>query len=224
MRTHVLGQQSWLASDQTLGPWPDPNDSAIFQPGAWIIEDDRPLADDIQRFLEADEPPIYFGFGSIRATPDLSRVMIESARPLGRRAILSRGWADLSPIDDAADCLPIDEVNQQALFERVAAVVYHGGAGTTTAAALSAARQVIIPQIYDRHYWAKRVDDLGIGTARAAVTPTVESLTAALERMLESEVTRRSASVASMMRTDGARIAAENVVNHVDSWRVQSTC
>ena len=78
-----------------------------------------------------------------------------------------RGWADLSLVDNEPDCLAIGEVNQQALFKRVAAVVHHGGAGTTTAAALAGAPQVVIPQHYDQHYWAQRVHQLGIGTAHA---------------------------------------------------------
>ena len=77
---------------------------------------------------------------------DLSKAMIETARALGRRAIVSRGWADLSLVDNAPDCLSIGEVNQQALFKRVAAVVHHGGAGTTTAATGAGAPQVVIPQ------------------------------------------------------------------------------
>src|SRR5678810_753538 len=110
---------------------------------------------------------IYFGFGSSRAPDNLNRMMIESARGVGRRAILSRGWADLSLVDSEPDCLAIGEVNQQALFPRVAAVVHHGGAGTTTAAARAGAPQVVIPQHYDQPYWAQRIHHLGIGTAHA---------------------------------------------------------
>lgn len=76
--------------------------------------------------------------------------MITSARAMiGRRAIIARGWADLSLVDNEPDCLVIGEVNQQALFKRVAAVVHHGGAGTTTIATLAGAPQVVIPQMYD---------------------------------------------------------------------------
>src|SRR5690606_34821103 len=95
---------------------------------------------ELEAFLDGGEPPVYFGFGSMRAPEGLSRVMIESARALGRRAIVSRGWADLSLLDDQPDCLLVGEVNQQALFERVSAVVHHGGAGTTTVAARVGAR------------------------------------------------------------------------------------
>src|SRR3954466_4929679 len=115
-------------------------------------------------------------------------MMIQAARALGRRAIVARGWADLALPDDAPDCLAIGEVNQQALFKRVAAVVHHGGAGTTTAAARAGAPQVIIPQHYDQPYWAQRIHDLGIGTAHVPGTPTTASLTSALQRTLEAGV------------------------------------
>jgi vancomycin aglycone glucosyltransferase len=137
--------------------------------------------------------------------------MARSARALGRRAIVSRGWADLSPQDDQPDCLAIGEVNLQALFKRIAAVVHHGGAGTTTAAARAGAPQVVLPQMYDQHYWARRVDHLGIGTAHAPGTPTPDSLASALERALRREVAARARSIAPAVRTDGARAAAERL-------------
>ena len=55
-------------------------------------------------------------------------------------------WAGLALIDDRDDCFAVGEVNQQALFRRVAAVVHHGGAGTTTTAARAGAPQLVIPQ------------------------------------------------------------------------------
>jgi len=211
-RSHVLTGRPWLAADPTLAPWPDPADPAVFQTGAWILPDERPLSPELEAFLDAGEPPVYFGFGSIRAPEDLSRVMIQTARALGRRAIVSRGWADLSLVDDEPDCLAIGEVNHQALFKRVAAVVHHGGAGTTTAAARAGASQVIIPQHYDQHYWAQRIHHLGIGTAHAPVTPTTDSLTSALEHAFPPDVAARAQSIATAMRSDGADVAAQRLI------------
>ena len=160
-------------------------------------------------------PPVYFGFGSIRAPQGLSQVMIQSARALGRRAIILRGWADLTLMDDEPDCLAIEEVNQQALFKRVAAVVHHGGAGITTAATRAGAPQVVIPQHYDQHYWAQRVQQLGIGSAHAPGTPTTDSLTGALERALQPDVTARAQAIAATVRSDGAQVAAQRLISGV---------
>lgn len=220
VRSYVLTDRPWLAADPTLAPWPDPEDQTVFQTGAWILPDERPLSAELEAFLDGGEPPVYFGFGSIRAPEDLSRAMIESARAVGRRAIVSRGWADLSLVDDKPDCLAIGEVNQQALFQRVAAVVHHGGAGTTTAAARAGAPQVVIPQLYDQRYWAQRIDHLGIGTAHAPGAPTTESLTSALERIIQPHVAARARSVAIAMRSDGAQAAAQRLIRGArqSSW------
>ncbi|HLO17442.1 MAG TPA: nucleotide disphospho-sugar-binding domain-containing protein, partial [Anaerolineales bacterium] len=151
--------------------------------------------------------------GSIRAPQGLSQVMVQTARALRRRAIVFRGWADLSLVDNEPDCLAIGEVNQQALFKRVAAVVHHGGAGTTTAAARAAAPQVIIPQHYDQHYWAGRIQRLGIGTAHAPGTPTTDSLTSALQQALQPDVATRAQSIATAVHGDGAQVAAEHLIS-----------
>jgi vancomycin aglycone glucosyltransferase len=212
VRSHIFTDRPWLAADPTLAPWPDPADGAVFQTGAWILPDERPLSPELESFLENGEPPVYFGFGSMRAPQDLSQVMIQTARAVGRRAIVSRGWANLSVLDNEPDCLAIGEVNQQALFKRVAAVVHHGGAGTTTIAALAGAPQVVIPQIYDQHYWARRVHDLGIGTAHGPGTPTVDSLLGALEHSLLVEVAARAHCISSKVRRDSAQAAARELV------------
>ena len=213
VRSHILTDQPWLASDPTLGPWPDPADKSVVQTGAWMLKDERPLEPELEAFLDAGEPPIYFGFGSISAPQGLSAAMIQSARALGRRAILLRGWADLSLLDNEPDCIAVGEVNHQVLFKRVAAVVHHGGAGTTHAATRAGAPQVLIPQHYDQHYWAGRVQQLGIGTAHTLSTPTADSLTSALEQILQLDVAARAQTIATAIRSDGASVAAQRLIN-----------
>jgi len=210
-RSYVFTDRPWLAADPILAPWPDPADGTVFQAGAWILLDERPLSSELEAFLAAGDPPVYFGFGSMRAPQDLGRVMIESARALGRRAVISRGWADIALVDSEPDCLAIGEVNLQALFTRVAAVVHHGGAGTTTIAARAGAPQVVVPQIYDQHYFARRVQQLGIGKAHAPGAPTVESLTSALAQTLQPEVAPRAKNVAAAVRSDGPKTAARDI-------------
>jgi vancomycin aglycone glucosyltransferase len=111
VRSHMFTDRPWLPADPTLAPWPEPGDQAVFQTGAWMLPDPRPLSPELSRFLDTGEPPIYFGFGSMRATQDLGQVMVQTARALGRRAIVSSGWADLSLVDDEPDCLAVDDMN-----------------------------------------------------------------------------------------------------------------
>jgi vancomycin aglycone glucosyltransferase len=79
-------------------------------------------------------------------------------------------------------------------------------------AALAGTPQVVVPQIYDQHYWAGRIRDLGIGTAHAPGAPTADSLTGALERALHPDVGARARSIAAAVRSDGAQVAAERLM------------
>ncbi len=211
VRDHVFTDSPWLAADATLCPSEGKTDLDLVQTGTWVLPDDRPLPEDLEAFLDAGEPPVYVGFGSMAAyaPKDIARNAIEAVRARGRRILLARGWAGLDAIDDADDCFVVGEVNQQALFRRVAAVVHHGGAGTTTTSSMAGAPQVVVPRIADQPYWAARVAELGIGFAHQDPDPTADSLSAALAAVLTPETRERAAEVAGTIRTDGATVAAK---------------
>lgn len=94
--------------------WPDLSDASVRETGAWILPDSRQLLPDLEEFLDAGEPPLYFGLGSIPApNEDITRAMIESARARPPRARVQR-WADLTVVDSRTDGLWVDEANQQS--------------------------------------------------------------------------------------------------------------
>ena len=210
VRDPVFTRRPLLASDPLLGPWRPTDAMDAVQTGAWILPDDRPLPPGLEAFLEAGEPPVHVGFGSmaLAGSTDAAAIAIEAVRAHGRRVVLAQGWAGLAPADDAADCFSVADVNQQALFPRVAAVVHHGGAGTTTAATRAGAPQVVVPQLADQPYWAGRVAELGVGAAHDGPVPTVGSLSTALEIALRPETRARAAEAAPAIRADGATVAA----------------
>lgn len=210
VRDHTFTRTPWLASDPMLSPLHAHPGFDVVQTGAWIVPDERPLTPDLEAFLDSGSPPVYVGFGSVTAPEGAAEVAIEAIRAHGRRVLIGSGWAGLTTADP--DCFVIGEVNQQALFPRVAAVVHHGGAGTTTTAARAGAPQVVIPQIVDQPYWAGRAADLGIGVAHHDQTPTVHSLTAALRLVLNPETRTRAIAVAGTIRTDGAATAARTLL------------
>ncbi|MEC3978254.1 glycosyltransferase [Amycolatopsis sp. H20-H5] len=222
VRGYVVGDRPWLASDPILDPWHRTPDLDVVQTGAWILPHEQPLPDELEAFLDAGPPPVYVGFGSMAmhaqketAQPDVAKVAIEAIRAQGRRAVVLRGWAGLALIDERDDCFAVGEVNQQALFARVAAVVHHGGAGTTTTAARAGAPQLVVPQLADQPYWAGRVAALGIGAAHDGPAPTFESLSAALSAALSPETRARATAVAGTIRTDGATVAAQLLLDAV---------
>ncbi|HEX9013759.1 MAG TPA: glycosyltransferase [Anaerolineaceae bacterium] len=214
VRPYMFTGRPWLAADPALAPAVPAAGMEVVQTGAWLLADETPLPEPLERFLAGGAPPVYLGFGSMRASEQTARVLVEAARALGLRSILSQGWAGLAPGDAGSDCLSIGDVNHEKLFTRVAAVVHHGGAGTTHTAAAAGTAQVIIPHNYDQFFWAHRVQELGIG----ASGPTRDELGAdglaqALGEALRPEAARAAQALSGRMERHGARIAAERLAS-----------
>ncbi|MFE0648509.1 glycosyltransferase [Streptomyces sp. NPDC059534] len=210
VRDYAFTDHPWLATDPVLSPW-RPTGLGVVQTGAWHVTDERPLPADLVEFLDAGAPPVYVGFGSMPmgVLQHVAQPAVEAIRARGHRAVVFRGWADLTPVDDRDDCFVVGEVNHQALFRRSAAVVHHGSAATTTTAAQAGVPQLVVPQGADQPYWAERVTHLGIGAAYDDAVPTADSLAAALGTALTPETRSRAIAVASGLRTDGTTVAAK---------------
>jgi len=216
VQSYMFTDRPWLAADPALGPVFPEAGIEVVQTGAWMIFDEAPLPEELEEFLADGEPPVYLGFGSMRASDQTGRVLIDAAQALGLRSILSQGWAGLAPGDmgSADDCLSIGDVNHAKLFPRMAAIVHHGGAGTTQTAARAGTVQVIIPHNYDQFYWAHRVQELGAGVSGPLRDDiTVDNVAEALREALQPEVATRAHEVARRMELRGARIAAERLTN-----------
>jgi vancomycin aglycone glucosyltransferase len=215
---HIRTNRPWLAADPVLAPLPTTPGMTVVRTGAWILADSSSLRAELEDFLDDGEPPIYAGFGSMPASQDTGRTVIAAARAAGRRVILAHGWAQLGLTDDAPDCIATGDVNHQALFPRVAAVVHHGGAGTTTAAARAGVPQVIAPMFSDQFYWAQRMRALGTGVPVASGAGT-NDLVAAFEEALRPAVAERARSLGAHIVTDGAAAAARRLVEEHDERR-----
>ena len=212
VQSYVLTNRPWVAADPLLAPPPQSTDMRITSTGAWFAKDNTALPGDLEQFLGSGETPIYLGFGSMRAAQDTGPMLVEAARRLGRRSILSQGWAGLGSSVLGADCLVVGDVSHEKLFPRVAAVVHHGGAGTTHATARAGRPHVIVPHNYDQFYWGYRVEKLGVGISTVRrERVTVASLASALERCLRPEVAARASSLAGRITRDGAYKAAREL-------------
>src|SRR5207237_3030998 len=87
VRDQVFTDHPWLAADPVLGPWQESPDLDVVQTGAWILPDERPLPAELEAFLDAGPPPVYVGFGSMRAPIDIGRLAIDAIRAPGHRAL-----------------------------------------------------------------------------------------------------------------------------------------
>lgn len=153
-----------LDMDETLVVKPSDLRVLCHQTGYWYLKDDRELPAHLRRFIDAGDPPVYIGFGSIPETEDnaIQRMLDELAHRLGRRLIISQGWAGLSVSGTFGNVMRIGHVSHDRLFPRVACVVHHGGGGTMYTAARAGIPQVLVPHMMDQFFWGDRLFRLGL--------------------------------------------------------------
>lgn len=116
-------------------------------------------------FLESGPPPVYVGFGSMnnRNPEEMSDIVIKALAQVGQRGVLMTGWGALSQASLPDTIFRVEEIPHDWLFPQMAAVVHHGGAGTTSAGLRAGVPSVIIPFFSDQFFWARRVQELGLG-------------------------------------------------------------
>jgi sterol 3beta-glucosyltransferase len=129
------------------------------EPTAW-----QPPAD-LQDFLDAGDPPVYVGFGSM-VGPDprqITETIVAGLQKAGVRGILATGWGGLTTGDLPDTIFKLDQAPHSWLFPRMATVVHHGGAGTTAAGLRAGKPTLICPYFGDQPFWGQRIFALGVG-------------------------------------------------------------
>ncbi|CAE6526300.1 unnamed protein product [Rhizoctonia solani] len=107
-------------------------------------------------FLDAGEPPIYIGFGSIvvQDPVGMTKTILSAITQSGVRAVVSAGWGSLdsSTLHEAQNpnIFILGNVPHDWLFERVGAVVHHGGAGTAAIGLRCGKPTVVVPFFGDQ--------------------------------------------------------------------------
>lgn len=120
---------------------------------------------ELKAFLEAGDPPVYFGFGSMagRKPEELAGLIIDALDRSGQRGLLLTGWGGLRAGWVPDNVFVLDSAPHCWLFPRMAAVVHHGGAGTTAEGLRAGVPSVIVPFAFDQFFWGARIKALGLG-------------------------------------------------------------
>lgn len=192
--------------------------------GFWRLDDItnwQPDAD-FRAFLDAGEPPIYLGFGSMPwGAQRNTEIVTKALRSWGGRAVVGRGWGGIKSEDLPDTVYTIDKAPHTRLFPLMKAVVHHGGAGTTYAGLYAGKPTFIVPQFFDQPYWGRRVFELGCGPQPVRLrklTPTI------LAHALEELATDRSFAVAAealgerLRQEDGTGLAADIVEESIENY------
>jgi UDP:flavonoid glycosyltransferase YjiC (YdhE family) len=197
-----------VAVSPTVVPRPQDWPDFVHLTGFWYLDaaiSYEPPAH-LLRFLEADRPTVYVGFGSMAGFDPLATLELLVKALDGRRAIIAGGWGGLASTALPDSILCIEAAPHDWLLPRMSLAVHHGGAGTTAAVARAGIPQVVIPHITDQPFWAACVQSLGVGPAPIERrTLTAENLAVAIHAA-ESPAMRRAAAAL------GTRVRAEDGV------------
>ncbi len=201
----------WGSHIHMSGFWFDPC------PPAWSAPED------LQRFLNESDPPVYIGFGSMNSG-DMNRltaIVLRSVHAAGIRAVVSAGSGSLIYSSNSKVFFTHDYVPHDWLFPRVRAVVHHGGAGTTAAGLLYGRPTLVIPFSGDQPFWGHRVYELGCGPKPLSREKlTVHRFTKALLDLCSQEHYRiKAEEISSRLRVEnGTKNAADLIEKEIHGW------
>ena len=176
----------------------------------------------LSKFLEAGEPPVYIGFGSIVVDdPDkFTALIFEAVKKAGVRALVSKGWGGLGDEENTPDNIyMLENTPHDWLFPRVSAVVHHGGAGTTAIGLKCGKPTMIVPFFGDQPFWGAMVARAGAGAHEAIPYKrlTVNALADGLKQCLTPEAKAAAEKIAEDIAEegDGAKNAVASFHHHL---------
>lgn len=120
------------------------------------------VSEELKRFLQAGDKPIYITFGSVDDTDvDKLHIFLEVLSQMNMRAIIQ------TPIKllHTNNILTITRAPYDQVFSHCKAIVYHGGAGTTYNVLKAGVPAIIVPHIAEQEFWAHELQKLGVAVA-----------------------------------------------------------
>ncbi|KVL18096.1 glycosyltransferase [Burkholderia sp. MSMB1826] len=151
----LSGPADWPANVQACGQW-------RIDARAWAPPPE------LSAFLDAGEPPVYIGFGSMAGFDPAAMAAALTQALAGRRALFYPGWSGVDAALLPAHVRVIGDTPHDWLFPRVAMAIHHGGSGTTHSAARAGIPSVVVPFAGDQFFWADRLQRLGVADAPVA--------------------------------------------------------
>lgn len=176
----------------------------------------------LTQFLEAGEPPVYIGFGSIVVDdPDrFTSLIFEAVKKAGIRALVSKGWGGLGDEGNIPENVyMLDNTPHDWLFPRVSAVIHHGGAGTTAIGLKCGKPTMIVPFFGDQPFWGAMVSKAGAGALEPVPYKhlSVEALAEGIKQCLSPKAKAAAEKIAQdiALEGDGASNAVKSFHNHL---------
>ncbi len=165
---------------------------------------------DLEAFLDAGEPPVYIGFGSMsgRSPEKLAKLVFSALEQSGQRGVLLTGWGgmrpEMAPGRGSERVFVLNSAPHSWLFPRMSAVVHHGGAGTTAEGLRAGVPTVVVPFVLDQPFWGARIRAMGLGPQPIPQKKlTAERLAQAiLTAVMDTEMRKRAAATGEAIRSE----------------------
>lgn len=154
-----------LAVDEAIAR-PPADAAGVRQAHFWRRAGAEAIPGGLSRFLDEGGPPVLLTLGSVsravRGSLGLLRRAAAALARSGMRAVVVH--------PDAAEggaghggAIEVRSAPFGAVLPRCAAIVHQGGVGTLFEAALAGIPQAALPCMLDQFFWARRIEELGLG-------------------------------------------------------------
>jgi len=175
-------------------------------------------------FLDAGEPPIFLGFGSMMMpnAVDFARDTVEIWRnaitKLNIRAVVQLPEQLLHLVAENHSITAIAWADYRLLFPRCAAIVHHGGAGTTQSALRAGRPSLIVAHVSDQFFWGQELERLGVaGPTQRRKGLSVAKLSSAIKSTLLNLSLAPNAKILgeNMLKENGVENAVRAIENYL---------
>jgi rhamnosyltransferase subunit B len=173
------------------------------------------MPEDLQKFLDAGEPPIVFTLGSaaVMDARDFYEESAEAARILKRRAVLLYGIFNQPPKITDETIVGFDYAPYSRIFPRAACVVHQGGVGTTAQVLHAGVPHLIMPYSHDQPDNAARCERIGVAKTISREKYTAENAARILRSILsEASFKSKAVEAAKIVEAEhGTKVACDAI-------------
>lgn len=144
------------------------------------------MPEDLQKFLDAGDPPIVFTLGSaaVMDARDFFEESAKAAKMLNARAVLLYGVFNDKPAGLDENIAGFDYAPYSLVFPRAACVVHQGGVGTTGQVLRAGVPHLIMPYSHDQPDNAARCERIGVAQVIQRDKYNAANAAAKLRRLL----------------------------------------
>ncbi|KFY43397.1 hypothetical protein V495_03964 [Pseudogymnoascus sp. VKM F-4514 (FW-929)] len=162
--------------------------------------------EELTKFLDDGEPPIYIGFGSIVVDDPnkFTQMIYEATEIAGVRALVSKGWGGFGGDDSPENVFMLENTPHDWLFPKLKAVVHHGGAGTTAISLKCGKPTLVVPFFGDQFFWGNMIGKSGAGAEPIPYKElTAEKLAEGIKVLLEDKTQEKAEEIAKSIEEEG---------------------